>query len=242
PDSQGKALNELIKANISEKCGYIDLFSTFREKYNAGEYVYYKTDHHWTAEGAYIAYCEIMKKWGLEKSIIPKESFKFEKIKGFYGTTWSKAGMKFVPPDTMEIWSLGNDDDFVTDCISEQVKKSKDNKRVTVKQKYKSFSGWLNRDYLEKKNKYAAFLDGTHNEQTVFLKSGEKRERLLIVKDSFANTLVPFLAQHFDLVIINLSNNISNATKYANEYECNRVLIVYNFENLTGSNSLAGIK
>ena len=96
---------------------------------------------------------------------------------------------------------------------------------------YKSFDGWMNRDYLSEKDKYGALLDGTHNIQTVFSKT-EERERLLVVKDSFANLLVPFLARHFDLVILNLSGGITDASLFAEEFGTTRALIVYNWENL----------
>ncbi|MBE6750384.1 MAG: hypothetical protein E7560_04395 [Ruminococcaceae bacterium] len=242
PNENGISLSEEIKSSVCEESGYIDLLPIFQKENEKGNYVYYKTDHHWTSEGAYIAYTEIMKKWGMEEKIIPKDSFKVEQISDFYGTTWSKAGMKFVPSDILEIWSLGNQEDFITTCYSVVRQKDENGKMIKAKKPYKTFSGYLNREYLTEKNKYAAFLDGTHNEQTVFLKSGEKRERLLVMKDSFADSLVPFLAQHFDLVIINLANNNTNVTEYAKEYNCDRVLFVYNFENLTENNILDNVK
>lgn len=242
PDTSGEKLNECITSELKEKCGFIDLLPLFQEKYKAGEYVYYKTDHHWTSKGAYLAYCEILKKWGMAEKIIPEEAFKKEQIKDFYGTTWSKAGFKFIKPDFLEIWSVGNENEFETTCFTSVIKRDENNQMKSVKEAYKSFSGWINRDYLSQKNKYAAFLDGTHNEQTVFKKDSDKRERLLIAKDSFADTLVPFLSQHFDLVIINLSNGITDLSNYAKEYDCDRVLIVYNFENIISTGNLANIK
>ena len=213
-----------------------------RDKYDAGEYVYYRTDHHWTTYGAYIAYCELMKSWGLENDIIPKEAFQVEKVPDFYGTTWSKAGLKFVDSDTLELWSLGNDAQFTTNCYASKRVKGEDGKPVIEKEAYSTFSSWLNRQYLEQKDKYATLLDGTHNEQTVFSNTETGRERLLIVKDSFANALVPFLAQHYDLVVVNLANKLTNASSYAEEYDCDRNLIVYNWGNLIENNYLAAIK
>ena len=242
PDYPGDRLHDLINDTVSDSGGYIDLLPLMRSSYEDGEYVYYKTDHHWTTRGAYLAYCEIMKKWGLEEQIIPENDFKVEKIPDFYGTTWSRAGLKFVGPDTMEIWSLGNEDDFTTSCYSVTVKKDEEGNQIRVKTPYKTFSGYLNREYLSEKNKYAAFLDGTHNEQTVFSNTEKDRERLLLVKDSFADSLVPFLAQHFDLVIVNLAGNKSDISEYADEYNCDRVLVVYNYENLTGNGNLSGVK
>jgi len=242
PDTNSKSLHNLVNENISQNAGYIDLLPELKKRYENGEYVYYKTDHHWTTLGAYYTYCSLMKSWGKTDEIIPKENFSIEIIPSFYGTTWSKSGMKFVGPDTLGIWSLENEEEFETNCIMTVRKKNAEGKFVNVKSSYKTFKGFINREHLDTKNKYAAFLDGTHNEQTVFKKSGEKRERLLIAKDSFADSLVPFLAQHYDLVIVNLANNMVNLSEYYEEYNCDRILVVYNFENLICDSNISKIK
>ncbi len=249
PTEISDSLHGLIAETVAPEANYIDLLPLMREKYDAGESVYLRTDHHWTAYGAYLAYTEVMKSWGMEESVIPRENFQVETVDGFYGTSWSKAGYKFVEPDSIEIWTAGNEDGFVTSCISEKTVKGEDGKPVAVKEAYKTFDGWLNRDYLTQKDKYAAFLDGTHNEQTVFRTEGivpaiegYTRERLLIVKDSFANTMVPYLAQYFDLVIINLAGRVANISDYVEEYACDRVLVVYNWANLIENNNLAAVK
>ncbi|MGN1346475.1 MAG: DHHW family protein [Eubacteriales bacterium] len=242
PTEISDALHAQLAEGIAPEAGYIDLLPLFREQYDAGEYVYLKTDHHWTAYGAYLAYAEVMKAWGMEEEILPRDAFDVEQVPDFYGTTWSKAGYKFVGPDTLELWSLGNEEQFTTTCWVSRQAKGEDGRPVTVKEASAAFSGWLNRDYLARKDKYAAFLDGTHNEQTVFANDGAGRERLLVVKDSFANTMVPFLAQHFDLVIINLAGRLSNVSDYREEYGCDRVLIVYNWANLIENNNLASLR
>jgi len=240
-------ISDMLETQLSEaivpEAGYLaGLPEQMEDRYSSGEYVYFRTDHHWTTYGAYIAYTMLMREWGMEADILPQESFTVETVEDFYGTTWSRAGYKFVGPDTLEIWSPGNEDDFTTTCYTEKQVKGEDGKPTKVKEASKSFSGWLNREYLTKKDKYAAFLDGTHNEQTVFHNSETGRPRLLIAKDSFANTLVPFLAQHFDLVIVNLAGRMTDLTEYVNEYGCDRVLIVWNYANLIENNILAAIK
>ncbi len=242
PDEISDSLHTLIAETIAPEAGYIDLLPLMREKYEGGEYVYLRTDHHWTTYGAYLAYCELMKAWDKEGEILPMDSFQVENAE-FYGTTWSKAGYKFVGPDTMEFWTIGNEDQFTTNCIATKQVKGEDGKPTTVKEAYSTFSGWMNRDWLTKKDKYAAFLDGTHNEQTVFMDGGNTgRERLLLVKDSFVHTMVPFLAQHYDLVIINLAGRVANISDYVEEYDIDRVLVVYNWANLIENNNLAAVQ
>ena len=243
PTEISDVLDAQLAESIVPEAGYLaDLPKQMETRYNDGEYVYFRTDHHWTTYGAYIAYIMLMQEWDMTDEILPPESFTVETIENFYGTTWSRAGYKFVEPDTLEVWTLGNEDEFTTTCYTEKQVKGEDGKPTKVKEAAKTFPGWLNREYLTKKDKYAAFLDGTHNEQTVFKTTETGRPRLLLAKDSFANTMVPFLVQHFDLVIVNLAGRMTDLTEYINEYGCDRVLIVWNRANLIENNILAAIK
>ena len=243
PTEISDVLDVQLAESIVPEAGYLaDLPKQMETRYNDGEYVYFRTDHHWTTYGAYIAYIMLMQEWDMTDEILPPESFAVETIENFYGTTWSRAGYKFVEPDTLEVWTPGNEDEFTTTCYTEKQVKGEDGKPTKVKEAAKTFPGWLNREYLTKKDKYAAFLDGTHNEQTVFKTTETGRPRLLIAKDSFANTMVPFLAQHFDLVIVNLAGRMTDLTEYVSEYGCDRVLIVWNRANLIENNILAAIK
>ena len=76
---------------------------------------------------------------------------------------------------------------------------------------------------------------------TVTLPATSPRPKLLILKDSFANALAPFLAQHFDLVLLNLSStkqNFTNLSHLADLYQPDRVLLVYTIENLITADKL----
>ena len=64
-----------------------------------------------------------------------------------------------------------------------------------------------------------------------------------MLKDSFLNSMVPFLAQHYDLVVINLSaGGVKPLSYYAEQFGCDGVLIVYNAENIIENNALAGVR
>ena len=80
---------------------------------------------------------------------------------------------------------------------------------------------------------------------TVTRRDGAPRERLLLCKDSFANALAPFLAQHFDLVLLNLSStkqDFTNVSKLAKEYKADRVMLVYTIENLLTADKLCRLR
>lgn len=63
--------SEALLADVSRlfaDCNYVDLAGDMKARYDAGEYVYYKTDHHWTTLGAYYAYCAIMEQYGWSRT------------------------------------------------------------------------------------------------------------------------------------------------------------------------------
>ena len=222
PENAADAVWEDIAQGLDDSVGYLDLREVMQSA--SGDYVYYRTDHHWTTKGAYLAYRTLMTEWDRKQDIIPQSNFTVETVEDFYGTTWSRAGLKFVRPDTLEIWHFEGEDAYtVTDPATGE-----------------SFKGFYNRDYLAQKDKYSAFLDGTHGVLTVTKDTDEHRPTLLVLKDSFVNSMVPFLAQHYDLVVVNLSvGGVKPISEYIEQYGCEGVLIVYNAENIIENNVLA---
>ena len=215
-----------LREGVRDDVDYIETVPMLRERFEVGEYVYYKTDHHWTTLGAYYAYVEIMRSFEMEAKIIPMEAFDKNTVStNFYGTAWSAGGMKFVEPDSIEIWTLGNEDEF------------------SIVADGNALSGFYNFSYLGKKDQYSLFLDGTHDVVTV-KRDGKERETLVIFKDSFANSIAPFLAQHFDLVLLNLSSrrDFTNVTALAEEYGADRALVVYTVENVITADKLAKLR
>ena len=208
-----------LRENVDDNARYLDLVPAYRTLYANGEYVYYRTDHHWTTLGAYYAYCEILQAYGMKNDIIPAESFQKETVStNFRGTFASASGFHFVSPDTVELWLLGNEDEFLVTadgCVLD--------------------GGFYNRAHLEGNDKYSLFLDGTHDVVTITKKDGTDRPTLAIFKDSFANSVAPFLAQHFDLVLYNLSSprtDYTDVTAYTKACNADAALVLYTLGNV----------
>ncbi|MCL2774490.1 MAG: DHHW family protein [Oscillospiraceae bacterium] len=189
--------------------------------------LYYRTDHHWTTLGAYYAYCEILKSFREDKfDPQPLSAFNIEDASdSFYGTTWSKAGMKWIKPDTINYYRYAGDEDFVT----------------TIVDTGKSFDGFYDRSYLDVKDKYSSFIGGNNarvdiTKKPEALAPDEKRPKLLIIKDSFAHSVAPFLAYHYDLVIFDLRYFRGSIAKIVFDENISRVLFLYNMENFMGDN------
>jgi hypothetical protein len=175
-----------------------------------------------------------MEAWGMGDRILPASEFTIREIPDFYGTTHSRAGLSSIPPDTLEIWERSDDSRYT-------VFELKGDQPETVIE-----SGFISETYLSEKDKYGAFLDGTHRMLFIMDKEaaslGQSRPRLLLARDSFANSMVPFLARHFDICMVNLSGGMTNLSELATQYGCSRVLVVCNWENLITSDCVAEIK
>lgn len=218
---KGEELYGMLREGLAENTGYIDILPLLRQKLESGEYVCYKTDHHWTSLGAYYAYTEVMKELGRGDRIVSKEAFSVVKEEEFFGTTVSRLGLP-ISCDTLEMWEPPESELF------------------TVTADGTVLEGFFSKKHLSTRDKYAVFLDGTHGLVTVE-KKGEARDRLLVVKDSFADCLIPFLATEFDIVAVNLASatDVSTLVEF---YDCDGVLLVYNAENLITTGALGNLR
>ena len=223
PDFYGSAYSDALWGALFQDFSDIDLKilplrDPLHERAKAGEYVYYRTDHHWTTLGAYYGTKEILAEMG--ETIAPIESYTREVVSdAFFGTTWSTSGMSWIAPDTMEYFRFEGDTDFTTTIVDDGT----------------SFAGFYDRSYLAKKDKYSSFIGGNNALVTVTKNGDADRPTLLLVKDSFAHSTVPFLAQHYDLVIVDIRYYKKSTAALIDEYGADRVLVLYNIDSLTST-------
>ena len=161
--------------------GALTVTDILHKKAESGEYVFYRTDHHWTSLGAYYAYAELGKHLGY--SPFPIDDFTEEQVCGdFLGSSYSASLFPSVTPDTVTAFRFAGDGEIkITDQNTGEV------------------FGLYDENALSTASKYDFFLGG--NKAHLKIESG-KEKRLVIVKDSFANSIIPFLTRHFDLDII----------------------------------------
>ncbi|MBE6668442.1 MAG: hypothetical protein E7607_09070 [Ruminococcaceae bacterium] len=155
-----------------------------RNSFSGIDGVWYKTDHHWTTEGAFLAYSEILNKVG--DSPFGKDHFTIDRVStDFFGTSHSRVGGIWGQADCIDLYRYEGDKNF-----SLSIPQSK----ITKK-------GFYYFDALESKDKYSVFMGGNYGFMSV-TKDGEDRKELLLIKDSYANSVIPFLAIHYDLTVI----------------------------------------
>lgn len=247
PTLYGSYYSDRIFNILDEKCkdhgiDYINLRDAL--KASGEDNLYYKTDHHWTSLGAYYAYCEIVKSMG----ITPYELSDFNietATDSFFGTTWSSAGVKWTEPDTIEYFRWKGDDSLVTRIESPRYEYKTAGDLSEGGKSFKTFEGCYIREMLDTKDKYASFLGGNNNgyvEVTMEGKDGtqiKEREKLVLLRDSFADSLAPFLARHFDLALLDLRTETPDTITLCKELGADRILLLYNMETLTTTKDLS---
>lgn len=241
PDLYGTEYSDRIFSHLDTYCkefgiDYLNLRDTLNDQ--GAKPLYYRTDHHWTSLGAYYAYCAIMKDMGITPYAL--SDFNVEvATEEFCGTTWSTAGVKWAEPDTIEYYRYDGDDQFTMKIESPRYS-YKGCEYVTENGKtYAVFDSVYIREMLEGKDKYASFLGGNNNGYVEIRKEGEERETLVLLRDSFADSLAPFLARHFDLILLDLRTSSPDTIGLCKELGADRILFLYNMETLTTTNDLS---
>ena len=177
------------------------------------EYIYYRTDHHWTTLGAYYAYSQLCDLLGLTPFDL--DSHQAVEIPDFYGTFYSRARTWNAQPDTLTYYDLDNPMTIYTVTGAGMPDAGET-------------TGLYDLAKLGVYDKYAVFLHGNNGLSRV---EGDGEGRILVIKDSYANSLVPFLtANYAEIDVVDLRNyNYGLDTLIAdNDYD--QILVLYSFD------------
>lgn len=197
-----------------DKASSIDLIKPLEDKKD--DYIFYKTDHHWTTLGAFIGYKEYLNSLG--KEAITLENFKEEKEFNFLGSYFSKSKNIFIEPDIISYYDFNNLEIFIDGVKKESL---------------------IDRDYFKGRDKYSAFLSSNNKLTKIINKDLKTNEKLLVIKDSYGNSLVPFLTQSFKEVhVVDLRYFDESIKSYIKENNISECLIIYNLINFTRDTSV----
>lgn len=228
-------------ARLFDQAKYIDEVQRSMKDYNfidvrqelvahKDEYIYYRTDHHWTTDGAYIAY----EKWcdctgetypdrdELEQNVVSDR---------FRGSLYSK----ILDADSAydSIWTYGPADQGAFGSYGCE---------VTIDGK-ETKNSCFDESKLSEKDKYAYFFGGNYGEVHIASGSVEKsdqpKKNLLVIKDSFANSFVPFLTQNYDnIYMIDLRYYNEDMQTYLKGHNITDVLVLYNISNFVSDTNI----
>lgn len=220
---QSEWLNDLQEDLNKNDVADVLLNITDSLKEHNSDYLYYRTDHHWTALGAYYGYQQYMKSLGMDAIDI----FKWNKeavTDKFYGTLYSKVHMT-REPDTITLVNHPQYESY----------------KVTYNMGEKISDTMYEYGKLNTKDKYAVYFGG--NPALTEIETGAEEGRsLIVIKDSYANSMVPFLIPHFDkITVVDLRYFNISVQNYIDTNEFTDILVLYNIPNLLTENTVTSI-
>ena len=207
--------------------GFADLRSCLKNAYSEGHQVFYRTDHHWTAYGAFAAYQELGDVLGYKP--LAENAYTKTSYPDFYGTTYSTSGFWMIPPDEIEVWDNPANDDSVSVTITDGDK--------VIEQKDMFFY-----DHLDEDDKYPVYLDGNHPYTVIKNPKADSDKKLMVIKDSFAHSLVPYLADHYsEIIMVDLRYFANPLSDIVEKEKVDQVLVLYSLDNLATDDSVGRI-
>lgn len=194
--------------------GFISLRADFE---NSSEPAYYRTDHHWSIEGAYLAYRAYCGAAGLTP--LDREDFEIAPCGSFLGTTYSRSGLPFAQADAL---------------MGVELKTP-----VTVRFDGETYDHMTFPEEAATYDGYAVYLKGNHGVVTVENPAGEKGT-LFVCKDSYANSLIPFLAAHYRRIVAVDARYYSGsfADALAEAGDVDEILFVYSLDSLANDTKI----
>lgn len=193
-----------------------------------GEYIYFNTDHHWTALGAYYAYQQFCSVKGLtahDLSVFQTMSFS-----GFLGS-------------------------FYTDTLAESLKNNPDTvyayvpmgtNAIQATQQDGTLLNWkIVNDVTAYNayNKYSTFIAGDNPYSIITNPSITDGSSCVVIKESFGNALVPFLVDHYQTIyIIDYRYYDGDIAQFVNDNKVQDVIFANNADAIgdtAGTNKLS---
>lgn len=187
-------------------------------KNNKDKSLYYKTDHHWTIDGAYIAYEEYMKSRNL-----PTIDIRHNRIEtpNFLGSFYSKAKPIFNKGDIFSYIPI----EGISMIIGTN-----------------EFNSIYNTSYLNKRDKYSMYLNGNNPYTTIKNDNLNNNKKILIIKDSFANSFIPYLTSNYEEIhIIDFRSFNDSFKEYLKDKKYDDILILYNLKNFCSESTFLRI-
>ena len=189
----------------------VDLLSVLSA--HSGEELYYRTDHHWTSLGAFYGANAIFEAMSLER--VDLADYERTTVTDqFYGTIFSASGVRWVAPDRIDTYIPA------------------DGVKVTSYFDGTPSQGSLYVDsYLEVKDKYSYFLGGV--QPLCVVETGlTDAPRLLLIRDSYSDSLTPFLTQSFSQIhLFDPRYNLSSIQGYIQDNGIDAVAVLYSIPN-----------
>lgn len=177
----------------------------------ASTQLYYRTDHHWTTDGAFLAYGELARAAGLSGSA---EGLERRLLSAdFAGTLSALSGFRVNERDALYGYLPADDGAPVV---------------VTWVGDGGRSASLYEASRLDTRDQYAVFLNGNHAQIRIET-AAQNQRTLLVLKDSYANCLIPFLVRDYRKIVVVDPRYFTGDLEVLMEAEgVNEALILYN--------------
>ncbi len=196
----------------------LDALSVLKE--HSEEYIYYKTDHHWTSLGAKYVFDEAASALGIENTVSYTEYWVSD---SFQGTLSSRSG------DQRETDSVAVYDPSSSDVRYVVNYPDSGTKKATI----------FETSALEAKDHYTVFFGGNHPLVEISTTANNGRS-ILIFKDSYANSFIQFLIPYYDrIILVDPRYYYDDVGTALNTYGISDVMFLYSADTLLSDTVLA---
>ena len=220
-----KKIFDDIQNELDEYIHWVDVSQILKK--HKSEVIYYHTDHHWTTLGAYYAFQELAASMELDISKISTMK-PYAVTNDFNGTLSATSGYETGYEEPIYIYASEQTEDM-PEVVVNYVNEKK--KTATLYDTSK----------LEEKDKYAVFLGG--NYPLIDIRTtADTTDRLLLIKDSYANCMIPFLTPYFrEIVVVDPRYYYGDIKELMEENDFTSVLFLYNGNTFVEDNSISGV-
>lgn len=222
PEDQTQMFS-MVRKDLGDSVEWIDV-STELNKHKT-EKIYYKTDHHWTTLGAFYAFQAAAPSLGIEGDLSGKY-VSHAVSNSFNGMLASKSGVNLGEKEQIDIYVPTEEDtDLIVDYVDE-------GKRST---------SLYDSSKLKEKDQYTVFLGGNSSLLDIRTVSTSTK-RLLLVKDSFANSFIPFLTSYYrEIVVVDPRYYSGTINDLMDSYRISEVLFLYSGNTFFKDNNISGV-
>ena len=218
-NDQGKIMDSIYNTLDSSVYSF-DARKTLKK--HSEEYLYYKSDHHWTSLGAFYTYQAWQKQQGND-DVSLKDYDQYVVSSNFRGTLANGSG-SFGIKDDITIFVNKNLSDYY---VQEPKQKNK--------------GSIYDSSFLKTKDQYSVFLGGNKDIQRIELNNNSKRH-LLLFKDSYANSFVQFIMNDYcSITIVDPRYYRDDIEKVMQEDLITDVMYLYNTNTFVEDTSLADV-
>ena len=213
----------MAERNMEDSVSWVDAVSVLNK--HKSEKLYYKTDHHWTTQGAFYVFQEAAQTLGIEGDV--SDNFvSYTVTDSFNGALASLSGAELDERETIEIYAPAEGDDDVVVSYVDEGRKT---------------TSLYDSSKLETRDKYGVFLGGNTSVVDIRTVSTSSR-RLLVVKDSFADCFIPFLAPYFrEIVVVDPRYYSGTMDDIMDTYRITDALILYSGNTFFTDNNISGV-